>query len=144
MTSNYKAADDICKGVNQKSLKSRVSDYHITEIATDLTEWEGIAPFLGLTDAEVMEIKEDHPFKPECQRHKALRTWQWKNGDIATYEALIRILCSPQVRQVTLAERVIKMLTSPDEFKEGSRRHVTMYRKQLIDTFNNERHPSHD
>ena len=144
MTSNYKVADDICKGVDQKSLKSRVSDFHITEIAVDLTDWEEIAPFLGLADAEVMEIKEDHPLKPECQRHKALRTWQWKNGVNATYEAIIRILCSPQVQQVTLAERVIKMLTSPDEFKEGSRRHVTMYRKQLIDTFEDVQHPSRD
>ena len=41
-------ADDICKGVDPKFLKSRISDFHITEIAADLTDWEDIAPFLGL------------------------------------------------------------------------------------------------
>lgn len=138
------ATDDICKGVDPKSLKSRISDFHITEIAADLTDWEDIAPFLGLTDAEVMEIKEDHPDKPRYQRHKALCTWQWKNRDSCTYEALVHMLCSPQVQQVALAERVVKMLTSPDEFKEGSRRHVTTYRKRLIDTFRNVQHPSCD
>jgi hypothetical protein len=137
-------ADDICKGVDHKSLKSRISDFHITEIAADLTDWEDIAPFLGLTDAEVMEITEDHPYKPKSQRHKALCTWQWKSGDSSTYETLVRILCSPQVQQMALAERVIKMLSLPDEFKEGNRQHVTTYRKQLIDTFSNARHPSCD
>ena len=66
-----------------------------------------------------MEIKEDHPDKPRYQRHKALCIWQWKNGDSCTYKALIHLLCSPQVQQVALAERVVKMLTSPNEFKEG-------------------------
>ena len=140
----HATADDICKGVDPKSFKSRISDFHITEIAADLTDWEDIAPFLGLTDAEVMEIKEDHPDKPRYQRHKALCIWQWKNGDSCTYEALVHLLCSPQVQQVALAERVVKMLTSPNEFKEGSRRHVTTYRKRLIDTFSNVQHPSCD
>lgn len=144
MATKNKAADDVCKGVDQKSLKSRVSDFHITEIAADLIDWEGIAPFLGLTDAEVVEIKEDYPYKPECQRHKALHTWRWKNGDNSTYKALVDILCSPQVEQVTLAERLINMLTSPDEFKEGSRRHVTVYRKHLIENYNNVPHPARD
>ena len=142
MTTAYKAVDDICKGVDQKLLKSHVSDYHITEIAANLRDWEDLAPFMGLTDAEQMEIKEDHPLKPECQRHKALHTWKWKNGDNATYETIIRILCNSQ--QMVLAETVIRMLTSPDEFKDGSRRHVTTYRKRLIDACSNLQHPSCD
>ena len=40
----------ICEGVSDKLLDSRVSDIHIAEIATDLVDWELLAPGVTVWD----------------------------------------------------------------------------------------------
>ena len=45
----------ICEGVADKFLDAKVSDYHIAEIASDLKEWEVLAPNFSLTEIEQKE-----------------------------------------------------------------------------------------
>ena len=40
----------ICDGVSDKLLDSKVSDFHLAEIACDLVDWEELAPYLGITE----------------------------------------------------------------------------------------------
>ena len=36
------------------------SDRHLSEIAKNLTNWQGVVPYLGLTEADEEAIKRDH------------------------------------------------------------------------------------
>lgn len=133
---------DIYKGVDQKKLESLVSDYHITEISSLLTCWEDLAPFIGLTESEQVEITEDFVRRPDLQRRKALSLWKLKSGDDATYKSLIDIFCLQG--QLMIAETIVRMLTSPEEFRDGSRRLVTRFRQELLSNYSSSsaQHPS--
>ena len=129
-------AKEICKRVPSRLLESRVTEHHIGEIANNLVEWEIIAPYLNLTEAEQQEIHEDYPGRYNLQKREALRKWQQKSeADGANYRALIEILCSQ--RLVLLAEMIVDDLVSnrtPPVFDT--------FNKYLIDCYNDLLHPS--
>ena len=68
-------------------LDTPVSDLHLAQIASDIRSWEGVAPFLALSDAEEEEIRKDHK-EYGVQKHKALQRWREKKGSDATYREL--------------------------------------------------------
>ena len=41
-------------------LDRQVEDYHLAEIAMNMTHWQDVAPYLGLTDAEEVAIEMNH------------------------------------------------------------------------------------
>ena len=128
----------ICNGVSDKLLDSQVSDYHIAEIANDLVEWEHLGPFLDLTESERKEILEDFQGRYNLQKRQALRVWRWKNGDKATYRALISICCSQGL--VQLAETIASYLGS-NQRPRSSQIHDTFHR-YLLDCYVDSAHPS--
>ena len=128
----------ICQGVSDKLLDTQVSDYHIAEIANDLVEWEDLGPFLDLTESEQKEIVEDFQGRYNLQKRQALRVWRWKNGDKATYRALISICCSQGL--VQLAETIASYLGS-NQRPRSSQIHDTFHR-YLLDCYVDSLHPS--
>ena len=63
---------------------------HLAEIATSITEWREISPFLDLTEAEEHEILVSTPHSLRSQKVAMLRLWKKKNGKVATYNRLCR------------------------------------------------------
>ena len=127
-------AEDICKIVPTELLESRVTDYHLVEIANDLVEWNMIAPFLDLTESEQEEIREDYPNQYNLQKREALRKWRAKNRDKATYKVLIEIFCSQN--RVKLAEIVAKELAS-----NNTPRIFDVFKPYLVDCYHDLPHP---
>ena len=73
-------------GWNQPCLEE-----HLAEIATSITEWREISPFLGLTEAEEHEILGSAPHSVRSQKIAMLRLWKKKKkGKAATYSRLCR------------------------------------------------------
>ena len=128
----------ICQGVSDKLLDSQVSDYHIAEIANDLVEWEDLSPFLDLTDSEQKEILEDFQGRYNLQKRQALRVWRWKNGDKATYRALISICCSQGL--VQLAETIVSYIGADQ--RPRSSQILDTFHRYLLDCYVDSPHPS--
>ena len=129
----------ICEGVSDKLLDSRVSDIHIAEIATDLVDWELLAPGISLTRSEQKEIREDFEGRYNLQKRQALRVWRWKNGDKATYRQLICVCCGQG--KVDLAESIVKYLGSDQRPRSSLVLNDTFYR-YLLDCYSECSHPS--
>ena len=89
------------------SLDAKISDIDIAEIAKKIVDWKDLSPYLGLNAAEIKEVKEsDSNFLQ--QKCEALRRWQGKKGDDATYRAFIAV--ATKARNKELADYV-KSLT---------------------------------
>lgn len=128
-------AKEIYKQVPSRLLESHVTEHHIGEIANNLVEWETVAPYIDLTEAEQQEIQRDYPSRYNLQKREALHKWQLKNRDRATYRALIEILCSQNL--VMLAETIVNDLVS-------NRRPPVLdtFGAYLVDCYNDVPHPS--
>ena len=132
----------ICERVSDKLLDSRVSDIHIAEIASNLVDWESLAPHFGLTESERKEIREDFEGRYNLQKRKALRVWRWKNGDKATYRQLIGICCRNSTQKlVDLAESIVKYL-GPDQRPSSSLVLNDTFYRYLLDCYSVISHPS--
>ena len=130
----------ICEGVPDKLLDSRVSDYHIAEIACDLVDWEVLAPDLHITESEQKEIREDFEGRYNLQKRQALRVWRWKNGGEATYRDLIRICCSQQ--SISLAETISQYAAGSRKRPRSSELLDSTFRQYLLDCYRDLLHPS--
>ena len=72
-------------------LKKMISDEDIIFIARDhMTDWEGLATFLGFRNAEKIAIGGPSIGNVQKMRRKLLQDWKTKNGSKATYEVLIK------------------------------------------------------
>ena len=95
-------SEQLPAGWNQPCLEE-----HLAEIATSITEWREISPFLGLTEAEERQILGAiPPLTVPAQKIGMLRLWKKKKGRAATYNRLCR------------AFRKSKQLDLEDEMKE--------------------------
>ena len=66
-------AQEICEGVQRSLLDSPVSDIHLSDIASHITEWCELAPYLDLSEVEEKDIVDSYPNRPKPQRREALR-----------------------------------------------------------------------
>ena len=132
----------ICEGVPDKLLDSRVSDYHIAEIACDLVDWELLAPHLDITESEQKEIREDFEGRYKLQKHQALRVWRRENGDEATYRNLICICCSQQ--SVSLAETISQYAAGSRNRPRSSELLDSTFHQYLLDCYLDLLHPSRE
>ena len=60
---NLPSFDELLSAVPQEKqhlLNGKVEDYQLAEIAKNITHWQEIAPYLGLTEAEETAIKENN------------------------------------------------------------------------------------
>ena len=70
---------DYIEGVQDGPLDTRTTQI----VARHLTNWEQLAHYLQLTDAEIEEIKHDYPKYME-QKYECIRIWANKNGKAGT------------------------------------------------------------
>ena len=100
---------EICEGVSRSLLDSPVSDIHLSDIASRITEWQELAPYLDLSEADEKDIVDSYPNRPKLQPREALQKWKESNGDKATYRRLIAVLCSQG--RVNLGRELKELLT---------------------------------
>ena len=111
---------EVLKDVPPEALQQLCKDRHLRKLAQSLPDWRGVAPFLGLSEAEENMIEEEHT--PALGRRIAvLRKWREKHGKKATYERLAKVFCD--MGNAALADDVAKVLlqSEPDssEASEG-------------------------
>ena len=105
-------ASDICKPLEGSGLLEKPMPISLLdEIAYHLEEWEELAPYIELTEAEQEEIKNDYNKQYLLQKRQALRRWRKKGHLNATLETFVSILCEQGL--VSLAEIVIKKSRVP-------------------------------
>ena len=105
-------ASDICKPLEGSSLLENPMPISLLDaIAYHLEEWEELAPYIELTEAEQEEIKNDYDKQYLLQKRQALRRWRKKGHLNATLETFVSILCEQGL--VSLAEMVIKKSQMP-------------------------------
>ena len=132
-------AKELCDGVPRSYLDTPVSDIHISDICSKITEWQELAPYLDLSVVDEKDIVDSYPNRPNLQRRQAFIKWKELNGSKATYRKLICILCS-QGRLGT-AEYLKEVLLS----KSGSQpdRVIQNFYQYLCDCYSMEMcHPS--
>ena len=83
-----KPLDDLIKDVPANCLDQPCKDHHLNEIALSITNWQLIAPFLGLNDVDEEEIHEKYNPLPR-KAIAMLRRWKEKFGKEATCRILI-------------------------------------------------------
>ena len=90
MTTAAKPSLELLKDVPPEKLDEPCKDEHLCEIALSITDWQSIAPFLGLTEAEESDIEKNYD-KAMIQKIKMLRKWREKFGRQATYRKLANV-----------------------------------------------------
>ena len=105
-------ASDICKPLEGSGLLEKPMPISLLdETAYHLEEWEELAPYIELTEAEQEEIKNDYNKQYLLQKRQALRRWRKKGHLNATLETFVSILCEQGL--ISLAEMVIKKSQMP-------------------------------
>ena len=117
--------------ISDDLLHTRVSDYHIAEIADDLVEWELLAPYLGLTQDEQKEILDINANCYKLQKIQALKMWRWKSGDKATYRNLSSICHSQGL--VSLAKIIEGYPGSKQQLRNNQVLHT--FQRYLFDCY---------
>ena len=131
---------DVCTGVPQRLLNTSIHDLHIADIVCYFTEWEQMAPYLGLTETEEADIREKYPNRPKLQRREALQLWKRKCGSKATYKALIAIFCE-DVQRTDVAEK-LRDLASQSASDSSIDYVLGVFSRYLIDCYTDFPHPS--
>ena len=107
------------KDIPAEKMDQPSKDEDLCEIALAITDWQSMAPFLGLTEAQESEIKEDSD-NARVKKIKMLRKWRNKLGEKATYRKLAEILL--KLGETGAAENLCKLLQSSTP--EGASRNV--------------------
>ena len=130
---------EICEGVSRSLLDSEVSDVHISDIVSYITEWQELAPYLDLNVVEEKDILESYPNRPKLQRREALRKWKEANGSKATYRKLISVFCCQG--RVSAAQTLKELLVGKKD-KADIQFVIDSFRKYLCDCYSDLCHPS--
>jgi hypothetical protein len=130
-------AKETCKIVPKSCIHQVVSDIHIAQLAKSVTEWQELAPFLGLSRAEIKEIVAEYRGGLKLQTREALGKWKEKNGREATYQNLIKIFRKQD--RVDLADKVedLSALSENEITGTGS---SGIPNSNIIDTFHDYLH----
>ena len=131
-------AKEICEGVPRPLLDSPVSDIHLSDIASHITSWQELAPYLDRSEVEEKDIVDSYPNRPKLQRRELLRKWKESNGNKAK---LICILCSQS--RANTAQRLKELLVQPLGTSQGDTQALMdNFRKYLCDCYTSLKHPS--
>ena len=63
---------EICENIPRLLLDSPVSDLHLSDIASHITEWQELAPYLDLSEVEEKDIVDIYRNHPKLQQREAL------------------------------------------------------------------------
>ena len=99
------------------SLDSRIRDIDRAKIAKQIVDWKELSPYLGLSAAEqkVVEKSDRSHLQQTCE---AIRKWQQKNGDDATYGAFIEVATVAENKE--LADYVRKLVVGARDEQQCS------------------------
>ena len=131
--------EEICQGIQRSLLDSPVSDIHLAHIASHLTEWQEMAPFLDLTQVDENDIVERFPRRPKLQRREALQKWKEINGSRATYRKLMMVFFSQ--RKLNLADILRTLLLNRADVHNPDQL-IDNFHRYLIDCYSELPHPS--
>ena len=101
-------------GISADELNKPCSDEHITYISLFLTNWQAVAPLLGLTETDEEDVKEEGE-KTQDKRYKTLRKWKNRNLFKATYRVLVDVFL--KLGRADLAEKVCRLLVNEGTYK---------------------------
>ena len=107
------------------------SPAHIAKLSEHIVEWEKLAPYFGLTEAEQQEIRASHAHQYMVQKRKMLWMWVEKLGEKATYRELIKVL--EVAGNYLLIFRVKELLK--DSYSEAPHIIVNSFRQYLKDCY---------
>ena len=114
--------EELLEDVPSAKLDQSCRDEHLCELALSITNWQSIAPFLGLTEVEEKEISLLYPNELRRQTVAMLRKWKSKHGKKATYKRLARVFW--KLAFTNVVEEICELLNCPDssdsESDEGS------------------------
>ena len=82
--------EDILKDIPRQKLNQPCRNDHLGKIALSLTDWQSIAPFLGLLKVDIEEIEREH-VKVRPQKLAMLWKWREKFGRKAKYQKLASV-----------------------------------------------------
>ena len=131
--------EEICEGIRRTVLDSPISDIHLAHIASHMTEWQEMAPFLDLSPVDKNDIVERYPRRPNLQRREALLKWKEINGSRATYRRLIMVFFSQ--RKLNLADIVRTLLLKGADTHTADQL-IENFHKYLVDCYSELQHPS--
>ena len=83
--------EELLRGVAPECLDQACRDDHLSEIALSLTDWQSLAPFLGLSEVDEREIVCRYPHDLQMQNIAMLRKWKSEFGQRATYRKLVQV-----------------------------------------------------
>ncbi len=118
MAEKEPSLEEVLRGVPPEKLDQPCQDKHLCEVTRHVTDWPYLAPFLGISRAEMEEIRGKWPFSVPGQKIEFLRKWQEKRGRKATYRRLCKAFI--KVDDVTLAEKLCDILTGQDSSSSES------------------------
>ena len=98
---------ELLKDVPPEKLDEPCKDEHLCEMALYITDWQSIAPFLGLTEAEESDIEKNYD-KAMVQKIKMLRKWREKLGRQATYRKLANVFT--KLKHANLVEELCDLI----------------------------------
>ena len=104
-------------GVAPEKLDQPCRDDHLSEIALSLTNWQSMAPFLGLSEVDERAIMCRYPHELEMQNIAMLRKWKDKFGRTATFRKMVAILW--RRGRTTSVERLCNILKESEEVNDG-------------------------
>ena len=91
-------------------LDAQYSQLHLEQIAEHIVDWEELAPYFNITQAEQQEIKANHVHQYKLQKRDMLWKWLEKNGNKATYCGMKTIFYS--ANKAFLADQLEEILGS--------------------------------
>ena len=107
------------------------SSARIAKFSEHIEDWEELAPYFGLTEAEQQEIRASHAHQYKVQKRKMLWMWVEKLGEKATYRELIKVL--EEAGKSLLIFKVHKLLE--DSYSEAPHIIVNSFRQYLKDCY---------
>ena len=94
------------------ALDTRCGGIYLAQIANNIVNWEYLAPYFELTEAETVEIRNNHPRQYMLQKRAMLWKWVERNGNKATYRAMKNKFES--ANNNLLADKVVEMFHDCD------------------------------
>ena len=101
-------------GISADKLNKPCSDEHITSISLFLTNWQTVAPLLGLSETDEEDVEEEGK-KTQDKRYKTLRRWKAKNLFKATYRVIVDVFLT--LGRADLADKVCRLLVDEGTYK---------------------------
>ena len=99
--------EDILKDIPRQKLNQPCRNDHLGKIALSLTDWQSIAPFLGLLKVDIEEIEREH-VKVRPQKLAMLWKWREKFGRKAKYQKLASVFWD--LERTDLVEKLRELL----------------------------------